>query len=102
MPNPKGSNQFAKENPYGAVEKLTRLTKSAPMSGAPTPAMGAPKRAQRRAVRGGTKGDIPAPPPPPTTVPYATQLAQIWQEVRAHAPDDPLIAHYADLAQRQV
>jgi hypothetical protein len=104
MSNAKGSNQFQRENPYGAVKKLTQLTRSAPMSGAPTPAVGAPKRAQRRAVRGGGGGatiDSALPPSAPPREPsYQAQIAEVWRTLSAYT-DDPLVHEYAALAQQQ-
>jgi hypothetical protein len=51
VPNPAGSNQFYVPEPaYGDVKKLQQLQGSAPMSGAPTPAVTAPERAQYKAT----------------------------------------------------
>lgn len=70
MPNPTGKNQLPggpKEIPYGGVQKAQQLTREAPISGAPTSALNAPRRAQRRAVRGG-RGRQPAQPKQPTVL----------------------------------
>lgn len=100
MGNELGANQFQREKPYGQVKKMTQLTKAAPMSGAPTPALTTPQRSQRRAINRGThttpRGQQ-APvtvPPPPGPAPYQAQLASIWADIAAEIPD-PLVAEYA-------
>lgn len=100
MPNASGANQFQKQPAYGDIKRLTTLTKSAPISGAP--ALNAPKRAQRQATRGRPSGQaMPPAPVPPTTTPYATELALVYQELARHAPDDDLLRYYAEVAARQ-
>jgi hypothetical protein len=101
MPNFTGANQFRRENPQGAVKKLTQLTKSAPMSGAPTPAVTAPDRAQAHAVRGRQPQQAAAAPvqvpPPAGPPPYEAQLASVWAEIAREIPH-PLVADYANRA----
>jgi len=98
MPNPGGQNQFQRESPYGAVKKLTQLTRAAPISGAPTPAMNAPQRMQRQAVRGRrAQPQSAAAPPgaaPPPQVSYNAQIAEIWRMLSGET-DDPLVHEYA-------
>lgn len=106
MPNPSGANQFANQPAYGDVSKLTRLTQAAPMSGAPTPAPGnVPKRAQRAAAHGRQAPTAPAPAasgqPAATASPsYRAQLGVIWNQILQHAPEDPLVQHYAQVSQK--
>lgn len=97
MSNPGGQNQFQRESPYGAVKKLTQLTKAAPVSGAPTPALNAPRQAQRRAARGQRVQPPQAVPQPPQQVSYHAQLAQVWSLI-ANETDDPLVREYAQRA----
>ena len=101
MSNPGGMNQFQRESPYGAVKKMTRLTREAPISGAPTPGANAPQRAQRRAVR----GRQPAAPPPQPQQAQPPQLsddavrAEVWRQISAYT-EDPLVQEYAARASR--
>ena len=98
MANVGGVNQFQRESPYGAVKKLTQLTRAAPMSGAPTPGGNAPQAAQRRAVRGQrTAQPVAAPvaaPAAPPTVSYQAQIAEVWRALSAYT-GDPLVHEYA-------
>lgn len=103
MPNPGGQNQFQRESPYGAVKKLSQLTKAAPISGAPTPALNAPRRLQKQAVRGNrTRPQATAPAPvaaaPPPQVSYQAQLAEVWRNLSG-LTEDPLVQEYAQRAQ---
>jgi hypothetical protein len=109
VPNPSGANQLAGSEPlYGAVKKATELQREAPMSGAPiaTHAQQAPRRAQKQAQRP-ARGPQPtpeqvadntAPAPQPD---YQAQLASVWQQVSSVPGASPLVAEYAQEAQRQ-
>ena len=100
MPNPSGANQFAKQPAYGDVKKLQNLTKSAPLAGT-SPSLGAPKRAQRRAVK---RGGAPAPATqatPALTAPAPDSRAvvrEVFNELLRMQPDDPLFQYYAQKA----
>jgi hypothetical protein len=103
LPNPSGANQFAKQPAYGDVKKLMNLEKSAPLAGAPTTSIGAPKRAQRRAVKGQkSSGAQPAPMPQPTAPDpsYNAVLSQVFNELVAMQPDNPLFQYYAQKTQQ--
>jgi hypothetical protein len=104
MPNPAGTNQLKGREPaYGAVKQLGTLTREAPMSGAPVSSINAPKRAQRRAVKGSGSAQSPeeAMPAPPALQPsYRAQIAVLYQQV-AQLTDDPQVHEYALLAQKQ-
>ena len=53
MPNPGGDNQFSAGSSYGEKSHIERMLKEAKgMSQGTTSAINAPKRAQRKAVRG--------------------------------------------------
>lgn len=106
MPNPGGTNSFNRfggEAKYGDAKKHAGFARAAPISGAPTAAINAPRRLQKQAARGQSagQGEAPAAPPPPVETPYPTQLASVWSELAASAPDDDLIGYYAATAQRQ-
>jgi hypothetical protein len=97
MPNPTGSNGMTPQPQYGDVKKLQALTTSAPLAGT-SPALGAPRRAQRKAVK--RQSSAPAQqqqmaPPAQPAPSYEAQLRVIWQELLAHRPDDPLFNYYA-------
>lgn len=86
------------------MKKLQTLTKAAPISGAPTPAINAPQQAQRQAVRGRRPQQAPplaapvgASPPQPS---YHAQIAAIFTQL-AQETNDPLIQEYAARAQAQ-
>lgn len=102
--NPLGSNQFGNftlQPQYGDVSKLTRLTKAAPISGAPVSALNMPKRSQRQAANGGRAGAIqsaalgptipPQQPPPPS-------VAATWQAISRIPGISPLAHEYASAA----
>lgn len=103
MPNPSGANQFAKQPAYGDVKKLQNLTKSAPLAGE-AGSIGAPKRAQRRAVKRGRTpmpasaavapaSAVPAPAPDSRAV-----VREVFNELLAMQPNDPLFQYYAQKA----
>lgn len=87
--NPNGVNGYydvgGQESAYGAQKRLEESTKAAPLPAAP--GANAPKRAQRRAVKGQQQQEAPpqvppeqqlaATPPPPNAV---------WAEVLATVP----------------
>lgn len=101
MANPGGTNQFggfSKERPYGAVGRLQRLSKAAPMSG--TPVLNAPKQAQRKAVRGRPSPEAAPLAPPPVQPTYKAQLAAVWGELSGYT-QDALVQEYAAIAARQ-
>lgn len=99
MPNPSGANQFANQPAYGDVKKLQNLEKAAPLAGAPTTSIGAPKRAQRKAVKrrrsapatSPTFQTAPAPPEPD----HSAQLREVWNQLLQIQPDNPLFQYYA-------
>lgn len=106
MPNPAGINAFGgpfeREQPYGAIEKLKNQTALAPMSQSPssTAALNAPKRSQRRAVRGrGSTGVAPASPPvmPPTQpqIPRESIIALFWSRLASEPGASDLVMEYA-------
>lgn len=101
--NPDGNNPFSgpmgeKEPAYGVAERMKILSKIGVQS---PPGVNAPKRAQRRAVKG--KGAKPqAPPPEPQIVPeaapvanYDQELAQFWMEMAAEPGASPLVQQIA-------
>jgi predicted secreted protein len=97
MPNPQGVNSFDKfgtESAYGTVKKLTERTQAAPLKGAPSSAVNAPRRAQKRATRpkaaAGPKVD------------YPTAQAQVWSDILATPGISPLVAEYAQKAQQRL
>ena len=102
--NPEGRNSYSgpagqKEPEYGAVEREKVLTRAAPVSS--PPGIGAPRRAQRRAVSG-RKGVAAAPSPPmpqaPAMVDAEVQQATFWQAVLADPDASPLTRQYAQRA----
>jgi hypothetical protein len=99
MPNPQGINPFQPQPKYGEVKKQETLTKSAPMSGAPVPAVTAPQKAQSRAVQGRV-----SPPKAPkasggTPLPYEEELVLTWQEIAAQPGASELVKSIARRAQ---
>ena len=97
--NPSGENGlknhggFGGETAYGAVKRLEESTKAAPLPTAP--GVNAPKRAQRRAVKGQQPqapppdpvGQVAAAPPPP---------AAVWAEVAQIPGISPLAVEWAN------
>ena len=85
MSNTGGGNQFGNfqlQPAYGDVAKQSQLTRSAPMSGAPVPALNAPRRAQRQTQkprRQPVAAAQEAQQPPPTVPPPAPQV--IYQQI---------------------
>jgi hypothetical protein len=110
LPNPQGTNQFdhfQAQAAYGDVKKAAQLTKEAPMSGAPTSALNAPRRGQKQVVRGqktqAQPTQLPAVAPLPVAVPdvpYPQYLAQAWSDVAAIPGASPLVKEYAARSQR--
>lgn len=105
MPNPSGANQFASQPAYGDVKKLQNLTKAAPLAGAPTTSIGAPKRSQRKATKG-RRSSAPAPLPmametsaPVPQVSYQAELREVYNRLLELEPDNPLLQYYAEKAQ---
>lgn len=101
MPNPNGSNQFDKfaaERKYGDVKKMQQLTKAAPMSGAPTPAVSAPEKAQYKAVHAPKK---PAKPKVSSkgTPEYPVELAAKWAQVAQMPGVNEIVRRMAQRAQ---
>lgn len=117
MPNPAGTNQFPggdHEVPYGGVKRQQQLTRDAPMSGAPVSAVNAPRRAQRKAVKGGASrpqtasapqqpvlaepppGALPVPAPsgPEPVVPPSP--TDFWRAVAQLPGVSPLAKQYAE------
>lgn len=102
MPNPSGKNQLPggqHEVPYGGVKKATQLSREAPMSGAPVSALNAPRRAQRRAVKGqaGRKEQAPVATQKAPVVadkPALAGAAAPAQPVGAAAPPPPNAADF--------
>ena len=98
MPNPRGENGqhyvpgVPVETAYGAVKRLEESTKAVPIG--PTPGMNAPKRSQRRAVRG-QQPQQPMPAPaeqqilerPPTP-------REVWAAVAQVPGISPLVQEF--------
>lgn len=90
------------ETPYGAVKRLTQLTRAAPIG--ETPGANAPQQAKRAGKRG------QAEPPPVTPdqtvmaapVPLPVAYAQAWAGVAATPGASPLVQQMAEEAQRGV
>lgn len=102
MPNPSGSNQFQPEPAYGAVQRMTQLTREAPISGAPVAAhaLDSPRRGRRQAARGGQQqSEAPLPVELPPPVPPQALQAQVWAAVAADPGASPLVKEYAQRAQ---
>lgn len=104
MPNPYGINPFQPQPKYGEVKKQNDLTKSAPMSGAPVPAVTAPQTAQSRAVNPPQRRVSPSKPqgggqgsPPP----YEEELALTWAEIASQPGASDLVKAIARRAQRR-
>lgn len=97
--NPEGVNGlYHREEPYGAIKRLQQSTQAAPI--APTPAVNAPRRAQRAAVNGRTRT---AQAQGSTTAPdYQTAIAQVWQQMASMPGASPLVQQYAVRAAQQV
>lgn len=101
--NPQGVNGFdgfGRESAYGAVKRLTQATKAAPLAGDAAPALNAPRRAQRQAVRGRAQQQAAPPPAPasPTEVPYPVALANEWAEIAQTPGVSELVLEYAGRA----
>lgn len=101
--NPGGVNAFGgwgREAPYGAIEKEKTLTRAAPIV-AP-PAVGAPDKAQRRAVgkKGAAQSSAPATAPAtsPSVTPPGMVVSQFWAQLAAVPGASPLIMQLAGLA----
>jgi len=96
-PNPSGSNQFHQPEPkYGYIKKKAELTKAAPMSGAPTPAVTTPQRAQAQAVSGGRRKPSNAKKAASgTPPPYHQELAATWAQIAATPGASPLVQEIA-------
>lgn len=106
MPNPQGVNNFDRfgaEAAYGAVQRATKLAQAAPMAGAPVSPLNAPRRAQRRAVRGQAAQAAPpmaATPAEAPQLPYPLALAQEWAELAREPGISPLVQEVAAEARR--
>jgi hypothetical protein len=81
------------ESAYGAQKRLEESTKAAPLP--PAPGVNAPKRSQRRAVKG--------QPQPPAPVPAEQQLLaappapqNVWAEVAGIPGISPLVQEWAN------
>lgn len=103
--NPAGINDFSgplgeTEPAYGTIERDKALASAVPVSS--PPAVGAPRRAQRRAARGGD-GATPSPPqqlPPQGQEAAGTdsQQQQFWTAVLSDPGASPLARAYATKA----
>lgn len=106
--NPDGINSFSgpegqKEPAYGAVERLKAATQAVPVR---SPGAAAPRRMQRRAVRGGVGSGQPAPSPaPPPPLPTAAtdiggeqQQVAFWTTLLNDPEASPLTRQYAQQA----
>lgn len=101
MPNPGGGNQFGNytlQPGYGDVARQTRLTKAAPISGAPfaAHALETPRRAGKQAQRG--KAPQPQAPPAqaaPEPIQPQVTLAARWQAIAAVPGASPLVQQLA-------
>lgn len=104
--NPQGINSFdhfGTESAYGAVKRLTDTTRAAPLAGDASAALNAPRRAQRRAVRGGRPQQgqpVAGPPPQNPQVSYPAALAAEWAEIAKTPGVSDLVLQVADEAQR--
>ena len=103
MSNPGGGNQFGNytlQPQYGDVKKQTQLTREAPISGSPfaQQALGAPRRAQKRAA--GVGSPTPGPAPEVLAAPV-TPTAGLWQQIAAAPGASPLVISYAARAAAQ-
>jgi hypothetical protein len=104
MPNPGGINQLGSDRvPYGDAKRMKELAGEAPMSGAPlaTPAINAPRQAQRSAVRSpqANAPEQPVMPQQPGVSPQAF-AAQAWGQIAAIPGASPLVQSYAARAQQ--
>jgi hypothetical protein len=110
MANP---STFMKEPPYGAVQQLDKLQRSATMAGAAgvSSALNTPRRSQRQAVKGkqarrpppaGTEAPLAPTPPPAAPVepelPYAVSVQAVWEEIALHPEASPLAMRYLQKA----
>lgn len=103
MPNPSGVNSFNRfqaEPPYGQVSEQSKLAQSYPIPGqAP---LSAPKKAQRRAVKG--QGVSPEPVAQPTPLAPTPQVsaqqftAQTWAQIAQIPGITPYAALFAQKA----
>jgi hypothetical protein len=99
MPNPGGVNGLGSDRvPYGQAKKMKELAGEAPMSGAPlaTPALNAPRQAQRSTQSRPAAGAVeqPAPLPTPEVSPQAF-ASQAWQQIASIPGASPLVQQYA-------
>ena len=78
------------ESAYGAQKRLEESTKAAPIPSAP--GVNAPRRAQRRAVKGQAQ---PAPPPEQQLLAAPTPPRDVWAQVAAIPGISPLALEYA-------
>lgn len=100
--NPGGANgtqMFEHESEYGAVKRLTQSVQQAPI--APTPAVNAPRRAQRAAVKR-SQPSAPASPQAATPEDYYAAQAQVWAAIASLPGASDLVKQYAARAAAQV
>ena len=93
--NPSGVNGwegFGSEPAYGTIKRLQEATAAAPLAGG-SPALGAPKRAQRQAGRGQRPQQAMAAPPLEPPAPQPAMMAAQFFAATAHLGD--LWAEYA-------
>lgn len=121
MANIGGTNQFGqssrpliREKPYGAVQDMDRLRRSAVMAGQQgiSSALNAPRRAKRQQVRSGREREaapaqpqagsepLPAQAPPEPTLPYETRVLARWEQAANAADASPEAKRMLERARR--
>lgn len=107
MPNPSGTNGFTPhppEVPYGDKEVNAAVQRSAPLAGAQETAhaTNAPRRGQRRVVRGGAQEAVhvaaPQMPGQPGQIAPQAEVATFWQAIAAVPGASPLVQQIAQEA----
>jgi len=96
--NPMGVNGlYEREAPYGTIKRLEQTTKE--VATPSSPAVSAPRRAQRAAVN---RPKATAQTTPQTTEDYQTQVAQVLSYYASLPGASPLLREYAARQWQQV
>lgn len=96
--NPQGVNGlYQQEAAYGTIKRLEQTTKE--VSTPSTPAMNAPRRAQRAAVNGRSRT---AQAQAPTPEDYQAAVAQVWASFASLPGASDLVKQYAARAQGMI